>query len=142
MFKLRESILNEIDIFWEGIPLKSKYKLVDADNILSIFVYLIIKSQLTNLTVDIEFLNDFWSNKTKLSRKGYFFSIFQSSIEYIIEKVNLEHIDGNIKEYNDNLIKEMEILKIKPYEIIEYLNDDKINDDINKKENGKNKNDE
>ena len=126
MFMLRASIMEEIDFFWEGIPLKGKYKLLDADNILSIFVYLIIKGQMTNLPIDIDIMDSFFSKQIKLSRKGYFFSIFQSSVEYIVENLNMEQIDKNIKEYNDHLIKEMKKLKNKPYEILDYLNNIEI----------------
>ncbi len=134
MFELRSSILEEIDFFWEGVPLKSKYKSLDADNILSIFVYLIIKSQLTNLPIHLEIMDSFFSNKIKLSRKGYFFSIFQSSIEYIVDNLTMKAIDENIKEYNDCMIKELKKLNTKPYEIFDNLNNlnnDKINSDVN-----------
>jgi len=133
MYLLRSSIFKEIDKFWYNIPLKMKYKSVDADNLLSIFIYLIVKSQMTNLIIDIEIIDCFLSKNIKLSKKGYFFSIFQSSIEYIVEKINLYQLDLNIKEYNDNLKNEIKKLIIKPAEILEIEEDD----DTNFIENGK-----
>lgn len=133
MFTLRSSILSEIDNFWLNIPLKMKYKSVDADNLLSIFIYLIIKSQMSNLIIDIEIIECFLSKNIKLSRKGYFFSIFQSSIEYIIDNINMEQLDVNIKEYNNNLVAELTKLKENPFAILDF-------EDNKNNENNQNKN--
>ena len=70
MFNLRNIILTEIDDFWKGFPYLEEKRLVDADNLLSIFIYLVIKSQLVNLIIDIEIINDFINKSLKLSRKG------------------------------------------------------------------------
>ncbi len=122
IFLLRESILIEIDIFWKDIPIKVNCRSVDADNILSIFVYLIMKCQMSNLYIDIEIMDCFLSKNIKLTRKGYFFSLIQSSIEYIIDNINKVQIDENIKEYNKKVIKEIEKLKISPQEIFDFIN--------------------
>jgi hypothetical protein len=111
MYKLRNNILAEIDAFWEGMPLKSKYKQVDANNFISIFIYIIIKSQLETIIVDIELIEDFAGKNTKLSNKGYFFSLFQSSCEYIMSNLTIEHLDLNLKEYNELVSKEMQSIK-------------------------------
>jgi hypothetical protein len=70
MFNLRNLILNEIDMFWKGFPFLKKKRIVDADNLLSIFVYLVIKSQMIELVVDIEIIDDFINKSLQLSRKG------------------------------------------------------------------------
>ena len=133
MFMLRASILSEIDKFWEKIPLKMKHRSVDADNLLSIFIYIIIKSQITNLIIDIEIIDSFISKNIKLSRKGYYFSIFQSSIDYIISNVNMEQFDINVKEYNFNIKNELRKIGLNPNAVLD-LSEEKIG--------GKNKNDE
>lgn len=107
LYKLRDSILNEIEEFWKDIPIKQKYKSVDADNLLSIFIYLTIKSQIHSLIIDLEIINDFTDRNFKLSRKGYFFCLFKSSIDYMIGSLSLPQIDSNIMEYNKMLIKEI-----------------------------------
>ena len=70
MYNLRNILLDEIDSFWNGYPINHKRKYVDADNMLSLFIYLIIKSQLSNLIVDIEIIDDFTNKNIKLSNKG------------------------------------------------------------------------
>jgi len=96
MINLREIILLEIDSFWKGIPINQKKRYVDADNLLSIFIYLIVKSQIADLIVDIEIIEDFINRSLKLSRKGkiyinigYFFSLVQSSFEYLLNTLNI-----------------------------------------------------
>lgn len=141
MFMLRSSILTEIDKFWINIPLKMKYKSVDADNLLSIFIYLIIKSQMTNLIIDIEIIDCFLSKNIKLSRKGYFFSLFQSSIEYIIDNINMEQLDVNIKEYNNFLKAELKKLNENPFSVLDfYENSNSSNKEINKEDGNDNNN--
>lgn len=70
MFSLRDVILKEIDEFWKGFFIQQKKRYVDADNLLSIFIYLAVKSQLCDLIIDIEIIDDFISKSLKLSRKG------------------------------------------------------------------------
>jgi hypothetical protein len=111
MYRLRNSILMEIDSFWEGIPLKSKYKQVDANNFISLFIYILIKGQIESIVIDIELIDDFTSRNTKLSNKGYFFSLFQSSCEYLISNLTIDHLDQNIKDYNDLVSNEMLSIK-------------------------------
>jgi hypothetical protein len=127
IFLLRESIFEEINFFWKEIPVKAKYISVDADNILSIFVYLIIKSQNANLYIDVEIMNSFLSKDIKLTRKGYFFSLIQSSVEFIIDNINEDQINENIKDYNENINKEIEIMGKTPHEILDFTYNDNLN---------------
>jgi hypothetical protein len=119
MYKLRSSIFNEIDEFWKSIPIKRKYKFVDADNLLSIFIYLVIKSQMNSLIIDIEIIDDFTNRSMKLSRRGYFFSLFQSSIEYLISNITFDQLESNINEYNQMITKEINLLQSVPENVID-----------------------
>ncbi len=119
MYKVRDSVLSEIDDFWKNIPLQSKYKSVDADNLLSLFIYLMIKAQINNLIIQLEIIEDFTSRNLKLSRKGYFFNLFQSSIEYLVSNLSINQLDINIFEYNNILTKEMSNLANKPELILD-----------------------
>jgi hypothetical protein len=119
MYKVRDSVLSEIDDFWKNIPLQSKYKSVDADNLLSLFIYLMIKAQINNLMIDLEIIEDFTSRSLKLSRKGYFFSLFQSSIEYLVSNLSIKQLDINICEYNNMLTREISTLASSPEIILD-----------------------
>ena len=66
---IRNFIIEEIDEFWNNLPIPRNY--FNSDDLLSIFIYLIIKSQLSDLIIDIEIIEDF----TKLSSKGKFILI-------------------------------------------------------------------
>lgn len=69
---LRNMILEEIDSFWDEVSIKNRKKYMDPDDLLSIFIYLIIKNQQSDLIIDIEIIEDFTSQAIKLSRKGKF----------------------------------------------------------------------
>jgi hypothetical protein len=120
MYQVRNSILNEIDEFWKDVPLHQKYKLVDADNLLSLFIYITIKSQIENFIIDLEIIEDFTNRSLKLSRKGYFFSLFKSSIEYLVSNFSLQQLDSNIQEYNKMLNNEISNLESHPESILEF----------------------
>jgi hypothetical protein len=108
---LRDSIIEEIDSFWKDFSVKQNC--LDADNLLSIFIYLIVKNGQSNLIVDLEILNDFMNNSLKSSRKGkfinkigYFFWLLYSSINYIVNSLNSTQIKENQLEYSRIIEKE------------------------------------
>jgi hypothetical protein len=119
IFKIRSCLLKEIDNFWKNIPIKSLYKIIDADNLLSIVIYLIIKSQMSELIIDLEVMDDFIDNKIKTSRKGYFFNLINSSLEYFISHFNNDQINQNIRDYEKNIQKVLNILGTNPNLILE-----------------------
>ena len=103
---------------WKGIPINQKKRYVDADNLLSIFIYLIVKSQIADLIVDIEIIEDFINRSLKLSRKGkiyinigYFFSLVQSSFEYLLNTLNISQVELNRNEYKSQLEKELDLME-------------------------------
>ena len=78
-----------------------------------------IKSQIDNLIIDLEIIEDFTNRSLKLSRKGYFFSLLQSSCEYLISNLTISQLDCNIKEYNTMLNKELSVIHSTPELILE-----------------------
>ncbi len=92
----------------DNIPIKSKYKTVDANNFISIFLYLVIKSQINNIFIDIKLIDEYTNKTLKFSNKGYFLSLFQSSSEYIISNLSFSQIEYNTYEYNIQLSEEIE----------------------------------
>lgn len=70
VYNLRDIVLSEIDLFWKGYEFPKEKRFLDADNLLSIFIYLVVKSQLYDLIIEIEIIHDFISKSLKLSRKG------------------------------------------------------------------------
>ena len=119
MYKLRTSILHEIDIFWDCINIKTKYKTVDANNFISIFIYLVIKSQIDNIFIDIKLIDEYTKKALKFSNKGYFLSLFQSSSEYIVSNLTFSQLDHNTNEYNIQLQEELDKFRINKYNILE-----------------------
>lgn len=65
---LRNIIIEEIDLFWKDIQVKQIC--LDADNFISIFIYLIIKNQSTDLKIDLDIINDFMNKTLTTSSEG------------------------------------------------------------------------
>jgi hypothetical protein len=101
IYELRASILSEIDYFWKDVPLDPNLKKVDANNFQSIFIYIVIKGQLDSMLTEITLIDDILSSNSKLSEKGYFYTLIQSAMEYLINSINEEVLDNFEKEYND-----------------------------------------
>jgi len=108
---LRNTIIDEIDQFWIDTSVDQSKLMIDADNFLSIFIYLLIKNQLSDLVVDIEIMDDFTNNSFKLSRKGYIFSLVRSSLDFVLNVLEPSLVDQNIKEYCDTINKDLYSLK-------------------------------
>ena len=60
----------EIDDFWEGIQLPKKL-IVDADNILGIFSYILVQAQDAEFISDIKFISKFLTRTIEVTSRGY-----------------------------------------------------------------------
>jgi len=123
IYNIRSILLKEIDNFWENIPIRKVYKIIDADNLLSLVIYLIIKCQMNDLITELAVIDDLLDSKIKSSRKGYFFNLMNSSLEYFISHFNSDQIKENICEYEKNVKQILNILAINPEIIIDKIKD-------------------
>ena len=56
---------------------------INADDLLSILSFILIKSRLPSLVSEVAFIEDFVSESLRISQLGYFLAVFQASIELI-----------------------------------------------------------
>jgi hypothetical protein len=106
MYELRANILTEIDHTWKGVPLHPSLKQVDANNFQSIFIYIVIKGQVDSMYTEVRLIDDILSDNSKLSEKGYFYTLLLSAMEYIMQSINQKILDNFEKEYNALVEKE------------------------------------
>ena len=120
IYQLRNNVFLEINEFWKTLPLNFKKRSVDADNLLSIFIYLLIKSQIPNIPLVLEIIDDFLNKNIKLSKKGYFFSLLQSSVEYVNSgSLTKSQIETNKKDFMTTMNEELLLAKSKPEEVFQ-----------------------
>jgi hypothetical protein len=101
IYELRGNILSEIDDSWKGVSLEPNLKLVDANNFQSIFIYIVIRGQIDSMFTHVKLVDDILSNNSKLSEKGYFYTLIQSAIEYLIYTIDENVISNFEKEYSE-----------------------------------------
>lgn len=83
--KLIKKIAEEIDKFWEGYDIPKKDLTVDPDNLLSIIIYITIKSKNSKLLSEVEYMDSFITNTSKISGKGYNLSVLSVACKYLLE---------------------------------------------------------
>ena len=78
-------IIDEVDKHWESkkAKLPSNFLNIDADDIMSIYLYIINKSNDPSLLIDFDFIKYFTTSTTKQSVLGYYFSTFEGCLKYI-----------------------------------------------------------
>ena len=81
-----------INDFWRDLSnyIKNDLLNLEIDQLMSIFIYIIIKSQIYDISVHCKIIKSFTTCITKASMIGYYYSTVEASVKYIqsIENVN------------------------------------------------------
>ena len=95
------SISNEItdciNDFWTEMEnyIKKDFLGIEAEQIMTIFIYIIIKSGITDIFVHCKMIKYFTSCTTKSSMIGYYYSTIEASITYIKTLKNIDELFQN-----------------------------------------------
>jgi len=78
-------IMESVDKFWEGKndDLPPEFLTLTADDIMTIYLYIIYKLGHTSIAVQLEFIKYFTTTITKQSVFGYYYSTFEGCIRYL-----------------------------------------------------------
>ena len=104
MASVSAEITECVDNFWNGYnDLIDRSKLtISSDDLMSIFVYLIIKSQMNDLMIHLAFIRYFTTPSTKSTMMGYYFTTFEGSVNFLMEFNSLEDLINKGKKENEN----------------------------------------
>ena len=95
------SISNEItdciNDFWADMDQYIKYDFlnIEAEQIMTIFIYIVIKSGITDIAVHCKMIKLFTTCITKTSMIGYYYSTVEASISYIQTLKNIQELFQN-----------------------------------------------
>ena len=80
-------IMNNIDKYWQSRKdkLPSNFLNLDADEIMSIYLYIIYKANFSTIVDHIDFIEHFTTSCLKQSALGYYYTTFEGCIRYIEE---------------------------------------------------------
>ena len=89
-----------VDNFWKDVKdLPPKYLNIDADQLMSIYLYIVYSMNLSSIYTQLDFINFFTGEKTKKSMIGYYYTTFDGCISFIMtanRKQDLLNNDNNI----------------------------------------------
>jgi len=92
-------ITNSVNSFWNNLQFSFDNSLLDinADELMAIFIYIIMKSQLYTLVIHAVIIKEFTTAVTKNSMMGYYYTTLEAAIIFIR---NLKSFDdlNNLKE--------------------------------------------
>jgi len=95
-----------ISKYWEGMEdcIDPLFLVINADELMSLFIDLLIKSQMPEILLHQKIINEFTTRTTKNSMIGYYYTTFDAAIKYIQNnslKDKDEIIQNEIKELKE-----------------------------------------
>ena len=96
---ISKEITKCVDNYWEGMDnyISNSLLNINADQLIPIFIYIIINSQMPELLIHNKIINEFTTKTTKQSTIGYYLITLEAAIEYIQKDIFTEK-----KLYNQN----------------------------------------
>ena len=90
-------ITDSVDKFWESMKgeLPGKFLNIDADELMSIYLYIIYQLKMPSLYVQLDFIKYFTTNMSKQSMIGYYYTALEGCLNFIL---NLENKESLLKD--------------------------------------------
>ena len=97
IFALSSKLIKEcIEQFWKDNQIPEKnYLDLDADEFMSIYLYIIYNTNLETIYTELDFINYFIADKTKQSKLGYYFATVDACLNFIMSAKKKEDLSGN-----------------------------------------------
>ncbi len=85
--KISTEITNCVNYCWEGMEnfISPTLLNINADELMSIFIYIALKSQMPDLLIHKKIISEFTTKTTKQSTIGYYNITLEAAVEYIIK---------------------------------------------------------
>lgn len=103
---LGNEITNCVNDFWKDMEgyVKSDTLGVEAEQLMTIFIYIIAKAQIEDIVVHCKLIQLFTTTVIKQSMIGYYYSNAEASVTYIQNLKNIkELLKGSIDVFNENI---------------------------------------
>ena len=104
IYKLSRNIRDCITKFWNGVDknMPMKHLGIEANDLINIFAYIVVKAQMSDLVGQISFIKMFCPKKTLDSKFGMFLGYLETAMEY------LNSVKENVKSVGTSLLREYE----------------------------------
>lgn len=78
-------IQSQVDQFWQDYEIPKKELRIDADNLQSIYIYMISRLNYPHIWTELHFAEEFLPKAVKQSNRLYYLTMMQASCEYLIK---------------------------------------------------------
>ena len=98
---ISDQIMESATNFWKGMEkyIKKDFLYIDADEILKIFLFIIIQTQMPEVLIECKIIDNFTSELTKTFNLSYNYTLLEASIDYINGmNINELNINGDLLE--------------------------------------------
>ena len=82
-----DQIIENINKFYEIRGVQTALQALDADQVLCIYSYILVKSRIKNLHAHLNIIEMFSSEGQLLSETGYYFSVVSTALESLVSVV-------------------------------------------------------
>ena len=92
------NITKNVDEFWkkeESLKLKEGFLNIDADQLMSIYLYIIFNMNIPSIFTELDFIKYFTTSISKQSIIGYYYTTVSGCIDFILKAENKEALVGN-----------------------------------------------
>ncbi len=100
ILRVTRMICESVDDYWRDLPdIDPSQLMINSDQILSLFLYIIIRSDIYNLSGHIKLINHFVRKEIRQSNRGYYVATIEAAIEEIItmNPIKLQKLKDSIK---------------------------------------------
>ena len=82
---ISDQITECCSVFWKDMEkyIKNDFLSIEGDELMTIFLYIIIKSQMPEISIFAQMIKNFTTSTTKLTTIGYYYSTLEATIVYI-----------------------------------------------------------
>jgi len=103
---LASEITECVNEFWKDFEniITASLLNIDADELMTIFIYVVIKSHMPELLIHAKFIKEFTTNNSRATMIGYYFTTLEASIIYILSVKDKGSLRSNEK---DNLFSSL-----------------------------------
>ena len=100
---LSDQITESVSNFWSSMKnyIKSTYLSIEADEIMAIFVFIVIKSQMPEMFIETKIITNFTTAGTRAFTLSYNLTLMEASLETISKMENTKEIANREKQLKE-----------------------------------------
>ena len=105
---LSDEVTQSVSTFWEKMKnyIKNSFLFIEADELMAIFLFIVIKAQISEIFIDSKIVTNFTTPTTRAFNISYNLTLFEASLDCIFNMKNIKDLakcDKELKEVRKSL---------------------------------------